>query len=78
MTWITCAEAYPPDDYVVLLFVYTHEGSMKKIMTGFRKCGEWKHSLPQMHINSSMMVTHWMELPDYPVAIELPKDVMVG
>jgi hypothetical protein len=72
--WIGTSERMPPDFHEVMFFYVIlddrHGTIMKKdIVCGHHENGEWRicylyHSLK---VNRLVMVTHWMELPDYPI-----------
>lgn len=68
--WISVDDRLPPDFHEVLYFAINEMGCCE-IMTGHREKGIWMHCClfyASARLNDTIKVTHWMELPDYPIA----------
>jgi hypothetical protein len=66
--WISVEDRLPPDYQEVLYFAINDSGN-REIMTGHRDKGSWTHCClfySTITLNPDVLVTHWMELPDYP------------
>lgn len=69
MNWISVEERLPKPFHEVLYFAINDQNN-KEIMTGhITHTGKWTHCClfySTMELNDLVMVTHWMELPEYP------------
>jgi len=67
--WINVEDSLPPDLHEVMFFATINKGMSREIMNGHRKNDDWYHCClfySSMRLSSEVIVTHWMELPDYP------------
>ena len=74
MNWISVKDRLPPDYQEVLYFATLDQGTSKEIMTGHREKGYWTHCClfyATSILSDEVIVTHWMNLPDYPEKEEM-------
>lgn len=68
MNWISAKDKLPPFNHEVLYVAITDTGT-REMMTGHLGAQGWTHCCmfySTMHLNESVIVTHWMELPEFP------------
>ena len=72
--WISCSERMPPDLYEVMFFYIilnevTGEIVKKDIICGHYEKDSWHicYLFTSIPLNERIKVTHWMELPEYPI-----------
>ncbi len=68
MNWISAKDSLPPFNHEVLYVAITDTGT-REMMTGHLGAQGWTHCCmfySTMHLNENVIVTHWMELPEFP------------
>lgn len=72
--WIACSDELPQDLHEVLYFATINEGMSTDLMVGHRDNGKWLHCCSfysSQVLSDAVVVTHWMELPDYPTETKM-------